>query len=139
MTGVTIPCSTWVPMSRVIRLIGVSASEAPMITCTVNRLRNSRASVNRRDTDRSTPTASLIAYALDSGTTAPASADAPIRPNANSSSAAGPATGRSACAASLADVSGPVPPMAAAVAMMMVMEITQANSAPEIASIRARG
>ena len=54
-------------------------------------------------------------------------------------SAPAPATGLSAWAASDAELSGPVPPMAAAVAMMIVMEMTQANSAPEIASIRARG
>ena len=110
-----------------------------MMTCTANSPRNSRASVNRRDTDRSTPTASLMAYALDSGTTAPASADAPISPSANRSSAADPATGRSACAASDAEVSGPRPPMAAAVAMMIVIDTMHANKAPEIASIRARG
>ena len=139
MTGVTMPCSTWVPISRVIRLMWVRASAAPMRTCTPNSPRNSRASVNLRDTDRSTPTASLMAYALDSGTTAPASADAPISPSANSSSAAAPATGFSALAASAAEVSGPVPPMAAAVAMMIVIETMHANTAPEMASIRARG
>ena len=58
---------------------------------------------------------------------------------ANSASAPDPATGRSAWAASEAEVSGPFPPIAAAVAMMIVIEMTQAKSAPEIASIRARG
>jgi hypothetical protein len=37
----------------------------------------------------------------------------------------------------LAELSGPRPPMVAPVAMMIVMLMMQANSAPEIASSRA--
>ena len=62
-------------------------------------------------------------------TTAPASADAPIRPIANSGPAP-PATGFNASAASAAEFSGPVPPMAVAVATMIVMVMTHAKIAP---------
>ena len=57
----------------------------------------------------------------------------------NNASAADPTTGSSACAASLADVSGPVPPMAAAVAMMIENEMNMARIEPVIESIRSSG
>jgi hypothetical protein len=49
---------------------------------------------------------SLTAYAVDSGTTAAASAEAPNKPSANSSEAYRPANGRSAYAARVAESSG---------------------------------
>ena len=50
--------------------------------------------------------------------------------------AAEPATGSSAWAASFADSSGPEPPIAAAVAMMIAIEMMLANTAPVMVSIR---
>ena len=58
MIGVMIPLSTCIVISRSMRLPGMSATAAPITTCAVNRPRNSGASRNRRDTDRSAPTAS---------------------------------------------------------------------------------
>ena len=48
-----------------------------------------------------------------------------------------PTTGSSALAASFADVSGPVPPIAAAVAMMIDIEMNLAKIEPMMASIRS--
>ena len=54
---------------------------------------------------------------------------------ANSCDAASPATGRSAAAACPTSFSGPVPPIAAAVAMMMKIDTTSDRMAPLIVSI----
>ena len=56
---------------------------------------------------------------------------------ANSCDAAWPATGRSAAAACPTSLSGPVPPIAAAVAMMMKIDTTSDRMAPLIVSIRS--
>lgn len=77
------------------------------------------------------------AYDVDSGTTAAASADAPSSPTANSTVADEPTTGSSALAACVADVSGPWPPIAAATATMIDIEITLQKIDPTIASARA--
>ena len=60
-TGATTPSITWVPTSKVMRLIGVSATAAPTTIWAVNSPRKSGASEKRRDTERSTPTASATA------------------------------------------------------------------------------
>jgi hypothetical protein len=90
-----------------------------------------------RDSDRSTPAVSAIAYALESGTTAAASRDAPSKPRANSCEAAAPATGFRASPAWLTEFSGPVPPIAAAVAMMLKIETISPRIAPLTVSIRS--
>lgn len=57
-------------------------------------------------------------------------------PKAKRSSASWPAAGLRASAAWAAESSGPVPPLAEAVAMMMVRLMTQAKTAPRTASAR---
>ena len=95
---------------------------------------NSGASRKVRDTDRSTPSASATAYDVARGTMAAASAEAPSRPMPKSVSALAPATGSRAWAASAAEFSGPEPPMAAAVAMMIAIDTTLAKMAPVMVS-----
>ena len=56
---------------------------------------------------------------------------------ANSAVAPLPTMGFRASAACLADDRGPLPPMAAAVAMMMAIEMKLLKSAPVMASLRA--
>jgi hypothetical protein len=80
--------------------------------------------------------ASASAYEVARGTTAAASNDAPSRPTAKSVTAAEPATGRSASAASLAEPKGPEPPIAVAVATMIEMLMTLAKTEPDTESMR---
>ncbi len=76
---------------------------------------------------------------MDRGTTAAARADAPSRPMPNRASACTPATGTRALAAWAAEVNTPEPPMAAAVAMMMVTLTMLAKIEPLTASNRVAG
>ena len=57
----------------------------------------------------------------------------------NSTLAAEPTTGSSALAASSAEPSAPVPPMTAAVAMMMAIDTISATMVPTMVSRRTSG
>src|SRR3954454_2764880 len=99
--------------------------------------KNTGASLNRLPTPLSQPNASQITNAVESGMIVAASTDAPNSPIPNSDCAKGPATGSSACAASVAEVivvAAPLTATAAAVATTMNTAITFVQTDPTIAS-----
>ncbi len=62
---------------------GIIATAAPSASSAVNIPMKIGASLHERETPRSKPAASLITYVVDSGSTPPASRQAPSRPMAN--------------------------------------------------------